>query len=404
MHVVPADTGVTITGAVTTGSAGSDYSVDVTRRHGTNEIVLSGSLPADNGPDDEWVTVDDPARATANVLAAALRRHGVHVLGRTPVARTTPAGARPVASHDSATLGDLLVPFLKLSNNGIAEHLVKEMGRVKADDGSWAAGLAQIGDFLHSNALDTTPARQADGSGLSRYDLVTADRYTALLSYARHQPWFSTWYEALPIAGNPDRLVGGTLAGRMQGTPAQNNVHAKTGSMSGVDTIAGYVTAPDGRKLAFTVLLNNFAGARPRSVIDQIAVRLAGGPQRPRRCARRSTASPAPRPTLGSMACKAACGIDPTAGRTQHAAGRRSTPPGGRRPTHPPIGFVCEPIDSYDTEGEQRCETSRRSRGTGARGGRRGRRRHEHALRRGGVGRAGARPRPRRRREPALQL
>ncbi|MFC6600391.1 D-alanyl-D-alanine carboxypeptidase/D-alanyl-D-alanine-endopeptidase [Kitasatospora paranensis] len=281
VHVVPADTGVTITGAVTTGSAGSDYSVDVTRRHGTNEIVLSGSLPADNGPDDEWVTVDDPARATANVLAAALRRHGVHVLGRTPVARTTPAGARPVASHDSATLGDLLVPFLKLSNNGIAEHLVKEMGRVKADDGSWAAGLAQIGDFLHSNALDTTPARQADGSGLSRYDLVTADRYTALLSYARHQPWFSTWYEALPIAGNPDRLVGGTLAGRMQGTPAQNNVHAKTGSMSGVDTIAGYVTAPDGRKLAFTVLLNNFAGARPRSVIDQIAVRLAGGPSAP---------------------------------------------------------------------------------------------------------------------------
>ncbi|MFF3596836.1 D-alanyl-D-alanine carboxypeptidase/D-alanyl-D-alanine endopeptidase [Kitasatospora indigofera] len=278
VKVVPADTGVTITGGVTTGPAGSAGTVDVTRRHGTGEVVLSGSLPADNGPDDEWVTVDAPARATANVFAAALRRHGVHVFGRDPVAATTPADAQRVAHHDSATLGELLVPFLKLSNNGIAEHLVKEIGRVAAGDGSWPAGLARISDFLHRNGLDVTPTRQVDGSGLSRYDLVTADRCTALLSYARKQPWFSTWYEALPIAGNPDRMIGGSLASRMQGTAAAGNVHAKTGSMSGVDTLAGYVTSPEGRPLAFTVLLNNFAGARPRSVIDQIAVRLAGGP------------------------------------------------------------------------------------------------------------------------------
>ncbi|WP_282202986.1 D-alanyl-D-alanine carboxypeptidase/D-alanyl-D-alanine endopeptidase [Kitasatospora fiedleri] len=270
-----------ITGSVTTGPAGGDYSVDVTRRHGTGEIVLSGSLPADNGPDDEWVTVDDPAEATAHVFAAALARHGVRVLGlpgREPAATTTPAGARQVAHHDSAPLGDLLVPFLKLSNNGIAEHLVKELGRTGAGQGSWPAGLARIADFLHRNGLDTTPTRQADGSGLSRYDLVTADRYTALLTYARTQPWFATWYEALPIAGNPDRMVGGSLATRMQGTAAAGNVHAKTGSMSGVNTLAGYVTSPEGRKLAFAVLVNDFVAPSPRPVIDQIAVRLATGP------------------------------------------------------------------------------------------------------------------------------
>ncbi|RAJ36849.1 D-alanyl-D-alanine carboxypeptidase/D-alanyl-D-alanine-endopeptidase (penicillin-binding protein 4) [Kitasatospora sp. SolWspMP-SS2h] len=281
VRVVPADTGVRITGSVTTGPAGSGYSADVTRRHGTGEIVLSGSLPADNGPDDEWVTVDDPAGATAHAFAAALARHGVRVLGlpgRDPVATTTPAGARQVAHHDSAPLGDLLVPFLKLSNNGIAEHLVKELGRTGSGQGSWSAGLARITDFLHRNGLDTTPTRQADGSGLSRYDLVTADRYTALLTYARTQPWFATWYEALPIAGNPDRMVGGSLATRMQGTAAAGNVHAKTGSMSGVNTLAGYVTSPEGRKLAFAVLVNDFVAPSPRPVIDQIAVRLATGP------------------------------------------------------------------------------------------------------------------------------
>ncbi|GAA4830957.1 D-alanyl-D-alanine carboxypeptidase/D-alanyl-D-alanine endopeptidase [Kitasatospora terrestris] len=278
VRITPADTGVTVSGSVTTGQSDSPFTVDVTRRHGTGEIVLSGSLPAGSGPDDEWVTVEDPAEVTAHVFAAALARHGVRVLGRDPRAVTAPAGARQVAHHESAPLGDLLVPFLKLSNNGIAEHLVKEMGRTGAGDGSWRAGLARISDFLHRNGLDVTPARQADGSGLSRYDLVTADRYTALLSYARKQPWFATWYEALPIAGNPDRMVGGTLANRMQGTAAAGNVHAKTGSMSGVTTLAGYVTSPEGRKLAFAVLLNDFAGSSPRPVADRIAVRLASGP------------------------------------------------------------------------------------------------------------------------------
>ncbi|RKE23717.1 D-alanyl-D-alanine carboxypeptidase, partial [Streptomyces sp. TLI_171] len=69
--------------------------------------MLSGSLPADNGPDDEWVTVNDPAEVTARVFAAALARHGVRVLGRGPVAAATPDGARRVAHHDSAPLGDL---------------------------------------------------------------------------------------------------------------------------------------------------------------------------------------------------------------------------------------------------------------------------------------------------------
>ncbi|MFI6448189.1 D-alanyl-D-alanine carboxypeptidase/D-alanyl-D-alanine-endopeptidase [Kitasatospora sp. NPDC050543] len=276
VRVTPAEAPVRLTGRISTGPAGGDYGVDVTRRLGGNEIVLAGSLPADGGAAEEWVTVEDPARVTAAVFAAALARHGVAV-GHPVDAGRAPADATVLARHDSAPVADLLVPFLKLSNNAIAEHLVKEIGKVRAGSGSWQAGLAEVTAFLHRAGLDATPARQADGSGLSRHNLMSAQRFTALLGFARRQTWFPAWHDALPVAGDPRRMVGGTLSRRMTGTVAAGRVHAKTGSMTGADALTGYVDTTDGRTLAFTVLLNDFAGASPRAVIDRIAVRLAGG-------------------------------------------------------------------------------------------------------------------------------
>ncbi|MFD9129947.1 D-alanyl-D-alanine carboxypeptidase/D-alanyl-D-alanine-endopeptidase, partial [Kitasatospora sp. NPDC059571] len=204
-----------------------------------------------------------------------MRGAGAHPPGRPGRARA-PADAAPIARHDSAPLSALMVPFLKLSNNGIAEHLVKEIGRVAAGTGSWPAGLDRIRDFVHRAGLEPTAARQSDGSGLSRHNLLTASRLTALFGYARTRPWFRSWYDALPVAGDTRRMVGGTLTNRMRGTAAAGRVHAKTGSMTGVDALAGYVDRADGRTLAFAVLLNNFAGDSPRPVLDAFAVRLAG--------------------------------------------------------------------------------------------------------------------------------
>jgi D-alanyl-D-alanine carboxypeptidase/D-alanyl-D-alanine-endopeptidase (penicillin-binding protein 4) len=171
--------------------------------------------------------------------------------------------------------------MLKLSNNGMAEHLTKEIGKVKAGQGTWTAGTTQIRSFLAANGLSAPAGRQVDGSGLSRYDLTTPAKMTGLLKAAQTKPWYQAWYSALPVAGNPDRLVGGTLANRMRGTAAADNVHAKTGSMSGVDNLTGYVTTPDGRHLAFAAMLNNFTGPVPHGILDAIAVRLATGHQAP---------------------------------------------------------------------------------------------------------------------------
>ncbi|MEV7175588.1 D-alanyl-D-alanine carboxypeptidase/D-alanyl-D-alanine-endopeptidase [Kitasatospora sp. NPDC093679] len=275
--LVPAEAPMKFTGSITTGAAGSGASAGVDRRRGANELLLSGSIAAGAAPATYWVTVEDPATYAAKVFAGALARHGVTVQ-RGVASATGSETSTAIASHQSKTLAELIVPMLKISNNGIAEHLTKEIGKVKGGKGDWATGVAQVKGFLKANGLETPGGRQVDGSGLSRYDLINPAKMAGLLKVAQDKPWFDAWYNALPVAGNPDRMVGGTLAARMRGTKAENNVHAKSGSMSGVDNLMGYATAPDGHKLIFSVMFSNFAGTSPRPVIDAIAVRLASGP------------------------------------------------------------------------------------------------------------------------------
>jgi D-alanyl-D-alanine carboxypeptidase/D-alanyl-D-alanine-endopeptidase (penicillin-binding protein 4) len=96
-----------------------------------------------------------------------------------------------------------------------------------------------------------------------------------LLVAVQSQPWFPVWYAALPIAGQPDHLVGGTLSTRMQQTPAAGNVHAKTGSLTTTSALSGYVTDASGGQLAFSVVTNGFIGPPPIELEDAIAVALA---------------------------------------------------------------------------------------------------------------------------------
>ncbi|MFF2820639.1 D-alanyl-D-alanine carboxypeptidase/D-alanyl-D-alanine-endopeptidase [Kitasatospora cineracea] len=274
----PAEAPMAFTGSVATGAAGSGSSVGVDRKRGSNELALSGSIAAGAAPVTSWVTVENPSTYAGRVFAGALARHGVQVVRGDVQAATGRESSQPLVSHQSQTLAELIVPMLKISNNGIAEHLTKEIGKVKGGRGDWATGVNQVQAFLKANGLSTPAGRQVDGSGLSRYDLITPAKMADLLRIVQGKPWFDAWYNALPVAGNPQRMVGGTLAARMRGTKAENNVHAKSGSMGGVDNLIGYATAPDGRRLVFAVMVNDFAGTSPRPLLDAIAVRLATGP------------------------------------------------------------------------------------------------------------------------------
>jgi D-alanyl-D-alanine carboxypeptidase/D-alanyl-D-alanine-endopeptidase (penicillin-binding protein 4) len=90
-----------------------------------------------------------------------------------------------------------------------------------------------------------------DGSGLSRQDYISPNVLVNVLSQMRQSPYWSTWYEALPIAGRD-----GTLQYRMKGTAAENNVRGKTGTISNVRGMSGYVTTADGEEVVFSFLVN----------------------------------------------------------------------------------------------------------------------------------------------------
>lgn len=274
--LVPATSVVKIDDRATTGAAGSPSTLAVNRDNGSGTIVVTGSHPADAAAATVLRTVEQPTLYAADVFRRALKAHGVRVAGATRRGRT-PSGAKTVASRTSMPLSRLATPFLKLSNNVIAETLVKAIGREAHGKGTWAAGLPAITAYLGRLGADTSRVTMTDGSGLGRSNRTTATQLSTLLRSARKQTWFPAWYGALPIAGRTGPLVGGTLANRMRGTAAAGNVHAKTGTLTGVTALSGYVTDPDGRKLIFSVVLNGYQGGAPKDIEDRIAVRLAAG-------------------------------------------------------------------------------------------------------------------------------
>lgn len=253
---------------------GNTYGIN--RRHGTNLLQLSGAV-APGKQSKQLVSVWEPTQLVANLFEQALAQQGITVLGRRVIGGASPVAANVLAEHRSAPLQELITPLLKLSNNNMSEALLKAMGRQSANSGTAAAGVVAVAGFLKRQGLDTTALNQVDGSGLSRLNLVSSQTLTDLLLAANKQPWFNAWYNALPIAGNSDRMTGGSLRYRLRGTPAQNNLHAKTGSMGGVSSLSGYVTDAHGQRLVFAMITNNYvvSGAQVKALENRVAVALA---------------------------------------------------------------------------------------------------------------------------------
>jgi D-alanyl-D-alanine carboxypeptidase/D-alanyl-D-alanine-endopeptidase (penicillin-binding protein 4) len=173
-------------------------------------------------------------------------------------------------------LKELLIPFMKLSNNMHAEILTKAMGRKVSGEGSWGAGLDAVSGYLKGVGVDTGKLRQVDGSGLSRMNNISAGQFAKLLLAVRSEPWYADWYKSLPVACDPDRFVGGTLRTRMCGTPAALNARGKTGSLTGASALSGYVKDADGRELVYSIVLNNYLVSSVKPLEDAIVVTLAG--------------------------------------------------------------------------------------------------------------------------------
>jgi D-alanyl-D-alanine carboxypeptidase/D-alanyl-D-alanine-endopeptidase (penicillin-binding protein 4) len=256
--------------------SGPGNSYGITRQHGTNLLQLTGAL-APGKQSRQWVSVWEPTQLVANLFEQALAQQGIKVVGRRVFGGASPATARLLAEHQSAPLQALITPLLKLSNNNMSEALLKAMGRKTANAGTAQAGVAAVAAFMKRQGMDPATLIQVDGSGLSRRNLVSSQSLADLLLATARQPWFDAWYKALPIAGNADRMTGGSLRYRLRGTAAENNLHGKTGSMAGVSSLSGYITDAEGRRLVFSIISNNYVSdAAPiRALENRLAVALA---------------------------------------------------------------------------------------------------------------------------------
>lgn len=222
------------------------------------------------------VAIRNPTLFFATVLRETLREAGIAVEGAAvdiddlAVAERGIPG-RQLFAHRSAPLAEILPAFMKPSQNQIAEGLLRTVGLKARGEGSAAAGAAVVDSLLAVWKVEPRRAVIADGSGLSRYNLLSPDLLVELLVQMSQTPNADLWRQSLPIAG-----VDGTLAGRLRGTPAESNVHAKTGTLSGVRALSGYLTTADGERIAFSMVVNHHTlPARDADrVVDAVLLRL----------------------------------------------------------------------------------------------------------------------------------
>ena len=211
----------------------------------------------------------DPDTAYLAALVEALHDRGVEVAGNA----TLPAPrADTLFTMLSPPLRDILPALLKPSQNQIAEVLLRTIGLERAGAGTPDSGRAVVARQLASFGAAPDGYVIHDGSGLSRYDYLSPETIVRILDAVRRSPNFQLFYDALPIAG-----VDGTLRSRMAGTPAQGNVHGKTGTLTGARSLSGYVRTADGRLLEFSMLCNNWTVpvSDVNLVQDSLAVSLA---------------------------------------------------------------------------------------------------------------------------------
>jgi D-alanyl-D-alanine carboxypeptidase/D-alanyl-D-alanine-endopeptidase (penicillin-binding protein 4) len=234
----------------------------------TWDIILEGTIAVEDSTTIE-VTHHDPRTAYVAAVREALHDRGITIEDGTS---DTTARLEPLATLSSPPLSEILKALMKPSQNQIAEMLFRATALDVTGTGRPDSARAVVERQIAQWGVSPTEAVVRDGSGLSRYDYISPRATVRVLDAMRRSPHFRAYYDAMPIAG-----VDGTIRNRMKGTPAERNVHAKTGSVAMARSLSGYVTTADGKMLIFSFLANNWTVniRAVERVQDAIAAQLA---------------------------------------------------------------------------------------------------------------------------------
>ncbi|HEU4833098.1 MAG TPA: D-alanyl-D-alanine carboxypeptidase/D-alanyl-D-alanine-endopeptidase [Pyrinomonadaceae bacterium] len=297
----PPDPLLTIVNKVTTSAKGSRREISIHRGLGENTITITGSIALEDRGYTGGIGISHPALLFVYMLRSSLAQKGVTITGASrtngatpqPTAITgvtisgtngsstvSPALQNEIATLQSPPFSVIAAQTLKPSQNLYTELILRTLGKVTPPPATMSnvtqtsdeLGLEAVKAFLKTVGLRPEALVLDDGSGLSRNDMITADASVQLLTFMSKHRHATVFRDALPVGG-----VDGTLRNRFKGTPAENNVRAKTGSLSSAASLGGYLTTAGGEKLAFSIMVNNYPrDFDPRSsCIDPIAVLLA---------------------------------------------------------------------------------------------------------------------------------
>jgi D-alanyl-D-alanine carboxypeptidase/D-alanyl-D-alanine-endopeptidase (penicillin-binding protein 4) len=259
----------------TVAESGDMLPLKLWRTGGEEPVRVTGQLPPSASPVSYNLAVLDPAQQFADALVEALERRGISI-GQTEITdRAMVDAGTELAAIESPPLAELLVPTNRDSNNLYAEVLLKTLGVTHAvspvTDASAAGGEA-IAEALTKLGVAPNTVRLADGSGLSRHNLVTPSAMVKTLQAMAVHPEAAVFRDSLAVAG-----VSGTLRNRLGGTVLEGQVQGKSGALTGNVSLSGYLQPPNFEPLVFSILINHSdQHARVlRDHIDQILLMIA---------------------------------------------------------------------------------------------------------------------------------
>lgn len=260
---------VTHEAKMTNKSTGKDSSVTtvylpsntikVTRSSGENTISIVGSIDRGATGVHEQLSVENPPLYAATVFREMLEYRGFTITGGTLAAseldeKIDYEEAQTLFQYRSPPMSEIIKTINKKSQNFYSEQIIRTIGKEMLGKGNWDAGIVGVKNYLFSLGIDADRIALHDGSGLSRMNLISPSDIVSLLrAMQRQQKIFPAFDSSLPIMG-----VDGTLSERLKGSGAMSNVHAKTGFLTGIRCLSGYVRTKDDELLAFSFMINNY--------------------------------------------------------------------------------------------------------------------------------------------------
>lgn len=263
---------------VKTVPANEAEGIHFSRKRGTNELSFYGTIPGNGQPLRKRFTIENPTSFFVAVFKDILANEGIHVQGNaldidelTDYCYDADDSSRMI-QHLSPPLKDILQTVNKKSQNLWTELLLRTLGAEFGENGSSRQGIQAVKSFLKRTGIDPNTISIADGSGLSRHNLVSPLQIITLLRYIRRHQFGEAFYNSLPVAG-----LDGTLKRRMLGTNAQEKVRAKTGTLNHVKALSGYIQSKDNEEFVFSIIANNYTvpTAMAVNLQDLICERLA---------------------------------------------------------------------------------------------------------------------------------